>query len=247
MVKVKLRKGPVCRGTLSSGAPCGAPVERPADRCPACLERVAVGPDVEARRRLAADASLPPAIFGLLAADPDVAVRLAVARREGCPLVVLQELEHDDHPGVRTAATGALSTAFAPRALQEPDDLFSPADLDAWGGDGGPGTPAPGAAPGLPGRVAATDGRGQRGAGPRHAAGALARRHGPAAPDGAPADEVLSRIDALSTRLSSLESVLASTSERLGAIADRLEELGEPLGAHGAPPGGHQLQRRVSR
>jgi hypothetical protein len=226
---MKLRKGPVCRGSLSDGSPCEARVARPGERCHVCLERLATSDDVECRRRLAGDAGLPAAVFELLGADADHAVRLAVAQRPDCPLVVLQELEHDEHPQVRAAAAAGLSTAFTPRVLQEPEagNLFTRAELDALGQhDAGP-TDDPFGPVLDRSRLAHGD---ALAAGPGHQPPRPSRRTRRAGPgdDGlfAGIEEILGRLDALSTRLSSLEHVLASTGERLGAIGDRLDGLG---------------------
>jgi len=236
---VKLRKGPVCQGTLSDGSCCEARVERPGDRCPVCLERAVSSTDVESRRRLAAEPNLPAGIFELLGADADDDVRLAVASRADCPLVVLQELERDDHDGVRAAATAGLSSAFAPRVLQEPEagNLFSRAELDALGqadtasSEDPFGPPALGRASSLPPAAPAGDPEPVVTPPPPRVRRVAAAREDVLFSG---IDEILSRLDALSSRLSSLESVLASTGERLGAINNRLDGLGD--GAELAPP-----------
>src|ERR1700738_3527605 len=115
---VKLRKGPVCRGTLSDGSTCGARIERTGGRCHVCLERLATSTDAEGRRELARDTEFPVELFELLGADPDDSVRLSIAGRVDCPLVVLQRMEHDAHPDVRAAAGARLSSALTPRVLQ---------------------------------------------------------------------------------------------------------------------------------
>ena len=137
---MKLRKGPVCQGTLSDGSPCAARVDRPGDHCHVCLERLATSPDVGCRRRLAEGGGLPSLVFELLGGDPDHEVRLAVASRPDCPLVVLQELEQDEHADVRAAAAAGMSSAFRPRALHDApaDGLFTRAELDALGRSGAP-------------------------------------------------------------------------------------------------------------
>jgi len=240
---VKLRKGPVCRGTLTDGSSCETRVARPGDRCGVCLERLATSHDVATRLALAADGNLPLEIFEVLANDIEDAVRLAIANRADCPLVILQELEQDHHGEVRAAAATALWSAFTPRVLHETEagKLFSRAELDALAdravdGDSDART-APPALPGppideIPDLVPA----------PRRLAGA--RAAGPARSAGmaGPArdalfsgiEEILARLDELGTRLTSLEAVLAATGERLGAINDRLGDLGG-AGEHTAP------------
>jgi hypothetical protein len=232
---VKLRKGPVCQGTLSDGVPCGARVGRAGDRCHVCLERQALSTDVAVRRELATAASLPAPIFEVLGADADDGVRLAIASREDCPLVVLQELEHDEHPEVRAAAASRLSSAFAPRVLHESSPgaggLFTRAELDALGQEEvgsaeDPFDPPALAAPAA--LAAATSLPADAPVAPSPAPVRRARRSGATHDDGlfTGIDEILNRLDALSTRLTSLESVLASAGERLGAISDRLDGLG---------------------
>ncbi|HZQ58865.1 MAG TPA: hypothetical protein VFA84_12565 [Acidimicrobiales bacterium] len=204
-----------------------------------CLERAVSSTDVESRRRLAAEPNLPAGIFELLGADADDDVRLAVASRADCPLVVLQELERDDHDGVRAAATAGLSSAFAPRVLQEPEagNLFSRAELDALGqadtasSEDPFGPPALGRASSLPPAAPAGDPEPVVTPPPPRVRRVAAAREDVLFSG---IDEILSRLDALSSRLSSLESVLASTGERLGAINNRLDGLGD--GAELAPP-----------
>jgi hypothetical protein len=201
-VMVKLRKGPVCRGTLSDGSACQARIDRVGERCQRCRERCATGADVEARRELACEPDLPSPVFELLGTDPDDDVRLSISRRDDCPLVILQRLEHDDHPDVRAAACTGLSSALTPRMLRDGarGDLFTPAELEALGQADGAATDEVFGPPPLdPSSAAVLAGLG----------------------------DILDRLEALGGRLSSLESVLAATGDRLEVISDRLDDFAD--------------------
>ncbi len=254
---VKLRKGPVCRGTLADGSSCEARVERQGERCHVCLERLATGTDVEARRALAHDTDLPVQLFDLLGDDADDDVRLSIALREDCPLVVLQRLEHDAHPEVRSAANIGLSSALTPRVLQERGrgNLFTRAELEALGpGDAvgvadlfGPPVAAVSGPPRPAGRDAGPPAPPATGAaGPRPAATRI-RRVTSAGEVVAPTEAdpgvssgieaILARLDGLGERLNALESVLSATGDRIGVVTDRLEhlaEIGDSQGRHAA-------------
>jgi len=239
---MKLRKGPVCRGTLTDGSACGAKVERVGDCCAACLEQLAAGADAAARRALAGDADLPLGMFEVLAADPDAHVRLTLARREDCPLVILQELEHDTDAEVQAAAGAAMSIAFSPRVTQ--GGLFTLAEVEAlrpgettdapadpFGAATGRGA-APDPCPPLD-RIRRIDPPAAAVAAhlpvPATASPAVASAvASPASPGSAASafDEILGRLDALGDRLTMLESRLATTGDRLGALTGLLDQLG---------------------
>ena len=254
---VKLRKGPVCRGTLADGSSCEARVERLGERCHVCLERLATGTDVEARRALAHDTDLPVQLFDLLGDDADDDVRLSIALREDCPLVVLQRLEHDAHPEVRSAANIGLSSALTPRVLQERGrgNLFTRAELEALGpGDAvgvadlfGPPVAAVSGPPRPAGRDAGPPEPSSTGAAVARPAATRIRRVTSAgevvAPSGADPgassgiEAILARLDGLGERLNALEAVLSATGDRIGAVTDRLEhlaEIGDSQGRHAA-------------
>ena len=235
---LKLRKGPICPGIKDDGRPCQTRVGRPGEQCLACLERRATSADVECRRQLAEEATLPGAIFELLGTDADDEVRLVVAGRHDCPLIVLQELEHDPHHAVRSAAAHRLSTAFMPRVLHEPEagNLFTLAELDALGQQD---------------TATSIDPFDHRAPAERaHAAAAVPGAAAPHVPDDgllAGVDDILSRLDGLSRRLSSLEAALASTGERLVAISGRLDGLGDDADHAGrADPARHRAERQPS-
>jgi hypothetical protein len=199
-------------------------------------------------------------LFELLGADPDQEVRLAVASRADCPLVVLQELEQDEHPDVRAAAAAGMSSAFRPRALHGAgaDGLFTRAELDALGQDAdasGPLEPPPLEPPALDPPALGQDGPAgpvdppslgpfvratdADGLGVERAAVSRRRRR-QFAPGGddellSGIDDILRRLDAVTSRLGALENVLGAAGDRLSAISERLDGLG--AGALANPPG----------
>jgi hypothetical protein len=233
---VRLRKGPVCRGTLTDGSPCEARVDSEGERCHACLERLVTSSDVYVRRQLARDHDLAPHLFPVLAADTDIAIRRSIAERDDCPLVTLQRLERDEDPVVQAAATTSLSAALTPRAYTS--KVFSEEDLDALSAsawvcdDEDVAFPAE-VAPSRPAVARVQRVRTERppaghrlSAGPR-GSGEQAR----ASISTAGLADVLSRLDSLGTRLSELQDTLVATGDRLEAMGRHLGTLAIDMGA----------------